>query len=294
MKKSLLYTYVLDHDLGFAPNPFFNYLTLAGCKPCLWKKTGIRKYITKQMLEKYNVWIFANGGIDLLLENYEYSNGELVKLDSNWLSQDRLTYAFQVNEVLTFEEYYNDPRFSQKKRINTSKHIKARGDNIHHYTTKNTENTTKQYLMDPEINPDDTSCRKKNSPTEKYRPVDKVLISKKDQFYYFGCFAPNILADIQEYFKKGPGSKRKDGEVILNLILDKIKEVCLKPGIYGFPSFKSHPKKFVEMSRNENYLCEIYQDCFSDETKSMIKNWKAQTENKEEFINPVFNLLDCI
>ncbi|MGC9777793.1 MAG: hypothetical protein HZR80_00960 [Candidatus Heimdallarchaeota archaeon] len=293
MKKNMLYTYVLDHDLGFAPNPFFNYLTLAGCKPILSGKKGIRKSVTKDNLENNNVWIFANGGSALFLENYEYVNGELKKLNPNWRTQNRLMYAFQVNEVLTFDEYYNDPRFSQKKRIDSSSYIKVFGDNILHSPTKNSKQKANKYLMDPELEPTSSSCTKKKPSKEKNIPVDNVLISKENQYYYFGCFAPNILSDLQEHFKKGPGHKSPDDEKILSTILDKIKEVCPKPGFYGFPSFKKHPKKYVEFSRNKNYLCEIYQDCFNDEIKSMIKNWKEQLTKQEEFANQVFASINC-
>jgi Nucleotide modification associated domain 2 len=36
-----LYSYIVTHDTGFAPNPFFGFCTLACCKP------GIRKHADK-------------------------------------------------------------------------------------------------------------------------------------------------------------------------------------------------------------------------------------------------------
>lgn len=40
-----LYSYVVAHDFGFAPNPFDGLCTLATCKPDIRKKAAVGDYI---------------------------------------------------------------------------------------------------------------------------------------------------------------------------------------------------------------------------------------------------------
>jgi hypothetical protein len=53
-----LYSYVVDHDYGFAPNPFGGLCTLAKCK------YGVRKRNIVEMV-KPGDWITGTGGADL-------------------------------------------------------------------------------------------------------------------------------------------------------------------------------------------------------------------------------------
>jgi hypothetical protein len=39
-----VYSYVIDHDPGFAPNPFHGICTLAGCKPKIRQYTEVGDY----------------------------------------------------------------------------------------------------------------------------------------------------------------------------------------------------------------------------------------------------------
>src|SRR6267154_5501101 len=40
-----LYTYVIEHDYGFAPNPFYGTCTLATCKPIIREHAGVGDYL---------------------------------------------------------------------------------------------------------------------------------------------------------------------------------------------------------------------------------------------------------
>ncbi len=40
-----LYSYVVAHDTGFAPNPFGNYCTLACCKPDIRKAANVGDWV---------------------------------------------------------------------------------------------------------------------------------------------------------------------------------------------------------------------------------------------------------
>lgn len=78
-----LCSYIIKNDTGLAPNPFGKYCTLALCTPNHMNATS-----------KPGHWI---AGFSPKSDGY------------------RLVYAMLVNERLTFDEYYRDPRFSEKK-----------------------------------------------------------------------------------------------------------------------------------------------------------------------------------
>ena len=95
-----LHTYVVKHDRGFAPNPFWGYLTLATCKP------GIRKCAQK------GDWVVGTGSV------INVGSGMLI-------------YAMRIAEVLPLERYYNDPRFQAKKPDIRGTWRQRCGDNIY-------------------------------------------------------------------------------------------------------------------------------------------------------------------
>lgn len=78
-----VFSYVIEHDLGFAPNPFHRVCTLACCKPKVRKKAKLGDYI------------LGMGAVRPKL-------------------QGCITFWMRVDEILTFDEYWNDIRFRQK------------------------------------------------------------------------------------------------------------------------------------------------------------------------------------
>jgi hypothetical protein len=85
---SLLYSYVVDHDTGFAPNPLGGYCTLVHCK--FQKSTSKRPNIV-ELAEKGD-WILGTGG--------KKSAGN-----------NRIIYLMRVDEILPFRSYLSDKRF---------------------------------------------------------------------------------------------------------------------------------------------------------------------------------------
>jgi hypothetical protein len=93
-----LYSYIVKHDTGFAPNPFFGFCTLACCKP------EIRRHARK------DDWIV----------------GLTPKAQGN-----RIVYFMRVDETTDFYGYWDDARF-RDKRPRHDKDVKRRcGDNIY-------------------------------------------------------------------------------------------------------------------------------------------------------------------
>ncbi len=89
-----LFTYLMTHDSGFAPNPFQGVLTLATCKP------GIRR--TKNPGD----WIAGFASAALVRSSKEL--GLTIKPNG-------LVYLMRIGEVLPLAKYFEDPRFKEKK-----------------------------------------------------------------------------------------------------------------------------------------------------------------------------------
>ena len=99
-----LYSYVLSHDSGFAPNVSHGYCTLATCKPRI------------RMNANVGDWVIGTGSL------------------SRDDSEERLLYAMKVEEVLTYDEYFEREDFKYKKPKDSDLHD-PQGDNIY-YTSK--------------------------------------------------------------------------------------------------------------------------------------------------------------
>jgi hypothetical protein len=100
-----VFSYKMTNDTGFAPNPFWGYLTLATCKP------RIRYSKTR------GDWIAGFTSKTLC--------GDPV-------GEERLVYLMQVAEKLTFAEYFVDERFQPKiPTVSAPLEIHQVGDNIY-------------------------------------------------------------------------------------------------------------------------------------------------------------------
>lgn len=152
-----IHTYVLDHDLGLAPNPFWSYCTVAVCKP----------QIRKSKKTEVGDWIIGTGS-RALEKRHKRPRGRYV---------NKLIYAMEVNEILTLEEYWNDSRFIIKRPIVNGSLARMYGDNIYYPL----ENQVWTQLNSAHSNGD-------GSTNMKHLKVDtsgkNVLISTN--FYYLG------------------------------------------------------------------------------------------------------------
>ena len=164
-----LYSYVVARDFGFAPNPFHGFCTLAACKP------EIRR--TAQVGD----WIVGTGS-------------KKHKRDAH------VVFAMRVTEKMTFNEYWRDLRFREKR---PDLHVSIRnafGDNIYHRndaTGKWIQANSHHSLEDGTPN-----CRNIDHDTR----VDRVLVS--DDFVYWGGHGPDIpISFRREVCKDGPGHK---------------------------------------------------------------------------------------
>ena len=94
-----VYSYIVSHDTGFAPNPFHGYCTLACCKPVIRRTASIGDWIIGLSPKKYG---------------------------------NNIVYVMRVTEKLSFSEYWKDKRFRRKRaNIKSKDPIQRLGDNIY-------------------------------------------------------------------------------------------------------------------------------------------------------------------
>ncbi len=156
-----VFIYVVDRDLGFAPNPFHGICSLATCKPRI-RNTA-----------KIDDWVFGVGG------------GRLK-------ATGRCVFAMKVTRKITFNEYWENPEFKDKKPVRNGSKKMLLGDNIYFHDA---ENDIWIQAHSHHSHPDGSlNVYNKNRDTKS----SKVLLSQ--HFYYFGSAAPfmppNILKDI--------------------------------------------------------------------------------------------------
>ena len=97
-----LHSYVVDHDYGFAPNPFHGVCTLATCKPMIRKHAAVGDYVIGTGCAKRG-------------------------------RRGYLVYYMRVDETSHFDAYWTDPRFRNKRPLLRGSKKQGYGDNIYHH-----------------------------------------------------------------------------------------------------------------------------------------------------------------
>lgn len=156
------FRYKIEHDWGFAPNPFHGTLTLATCKGDI---RGCKEL-------HIGDWIVGFGSKSM------HNLGKMI-------------YAMRIDDILTFDQYYDDLRYQCKKPVKTGSLVQMYGDNVYHSDKSN--NPPRQYIQDECAHShDDWSFYKEHY--DRDIKSDKVLLS--NTFYYFG----NNCIDIPNEF----------------------------------------------------------------------------------------------
>lgn len=210
-----LYSYIVEHDYGLAPNPFGQYCTLAVCKP----------QIRKSGLLKLNDWIIGTGSKSL----EELTDKKFI---------NHLIYAMKVEEIISMQEYWDDLRFEYKKPIVNGPLNTMYGDNFYHKDESGNwvqENSAHS-------NPDGSS-------NKKHLEIDiggkNVLIGKT--FYYFGRNAPLIPEKFIGICHSGIGMKKVTDESSEEFI--KWLKIKYEFGIHGDPvNWVEHNKQLNKLT----------------------------------------------
>jgi sarcosine oxidase delta subunit len=152
-----LFSYVVARDYGFAPNPFFGFCTLATCKPKIRDAASLGD------------WIVGTGSCAYGLEG-------------------RLVYAMRVTEVLTFDQYWRDSRFLEKRPNLRGSVKQAFGDNIYHQARNG------RWLQENSHHSHANGCPNLSN-VEHDTQTDRILLS--DDFVYFGRSGPIIPLSLR-------------------------------------------------------------------------------------------------
>lgn len=184
-KNTHFFSYVLASDTGFAPNVTDGYCTLACCKPKI------------RSTARVGDWVMGT-------------------LPKN-RGRNKLGYIMRINEALSFDEFFNDPRFKNKKPSED-----PLGDNIYYkkegvfVRVKNKHHKEKDLYHDTQ--------------------ADRVLISSL--FWYFRDKAPEIPSEPSKFIplliKTGSYHKRiKDTDVVREFV--SWVSSNYRPGVHGNP-----------------------------------------------------------
>ena len=172
----IVYSYLIEHDLGLAPNPFGGFCTLAVCKPKIRMSSKL----------KLGDWVVGTGSRAL-----EDTTGRKLV--------NKLIYAMKVEERISLEDYYSDKRFQYKKPVMNGTLLTMFGDNFYHKDKKGNwiQDDSAHSMMDGTCNVEhrNTDTGGKN-----------VLISQ--HFFYFGDKAPVIPNHLLEICHSGIGEKK--------------------------------------------------------------------------------------
>lgn len=153
------YVYVVDRDFGFAPNPFHGYCSLATCKP------GIR-----HKADAWD-WVIGMGG-------------------SRLGATGRCVFAMLISRKVTFDEYWINPEYIDKRPVRNGSRKMMVGDNIYHF-----DRSAKRWRQaDSHHSNADGSVNTHNLRVD--TKSDKVLISH--HYFYFGSRAPVVPSHILE------------------------------------------------------------------------------------------------
>ncbi|MGL1861446.1 MAG: hypothetical protein OCC46_02855 [Pseudodesulfovibrio sp.] len=172
------FAYVIPRDFGFAPNPFGMSCTLATCKQDIRARAEVGD------------WVVGCGSAQFQLQN-------------------KIVYAMNVCEKLSFSQYWNDERFQYKKPIMTGSLKQMYGDNIYHRSGGRWKQEDSHHSnADGSIN-----YLNLNRDTSS----DNVLISS--EFYYFGGNAIEIDENLaRATTKTGRGYRNINEEPLQELI----------------------------------------------------------------------------
>lgn len=167
------FRYKLDHDYGFAPNPFHGILSLATCKSEIRKNKNLH----------IGDWIIGLGS--KAMNNIHH-----------------LVYAMKLEEKITFDQYWNDSRFQCKKAVLNGSLVHLYGDNVYH-TDKKTGKVIQENCAHSEVDGFVNEGHYK-------RDIDGKYVLLSSTFYYFGDNAPLIPDEFDYIYEVARSLKYRD------------------------------------------------------------------------------------
>ncbi len=154
-----IHTYVVQHDKGFAPNPFWGLCTLACCKPRIRKRVDEGDIIIG----------FGSASKEVGLGG-------------------RMIYWMRVDKIISFDDYWQDPQYIAKRPVSGSSLMAWYGDNIYHRTAESSE-----WQQAFSFHTDGDGLGRGNLERDT-GTTDRVLISR--EYAYWGGSGPSFPAEL--------------------------------------------------------------------------------------------------
>jgi hypothetical protein len=186
-----VHAYTVTHDTGFAPNPFWGYCSLACCKLVIRRTAEVGDWVV----------------------------GLTPKAEG-----DRMVFAMRVDQILTFEAYYQDGRFAAKiPDYSTRRIVNGCGDNIY----KPLPTGGFRQLRSMHSNGEDEDPQTKDHDLG----GKNVLISRT--FHYFGSHSPR-LPEALLALRGGRGHKNRFSELVISEVMQFLG--VYRTGVHGNPT----------------------------------------------------------
>jgi hypothetical protein len=160
----LVHTYCVEHDLGFAPNPFHGVCSLGCCAPQLRQHASVG---------------------DIVVGRGSARVGR----------RNSLVYWMQVDEILSFDEYNADPRFASKIPDMAASTMLRYGDNIYY-----TDPTTKEFIQRDSFHSNENGVQSAADIKTDTGTTTNVLLGQR--YSYFGGAGPEIPEKFRSMFPK--------------------------------------------------------------------------------------------
>ncbi len=222
--------YKMTYDGGFAPNPFWGYLTLAACTPN-HQRADLKK----------GDWLVGVESKSLSQQR------EKVGLKKN--IKRALIYIACVDEVMDLTSYFFDKRFADKRYRRDKDWRKRRGDNVY-YLDKKIWKWTRGHNHEPEglksspnsevFFPETRFAFLWRHQKARYGVIlqdirgNRVFISKK--FSYFGDKCIEAPREFHPYIPDRGIKYCKKNDPNFDVLLNKIEELLNKyNGLVGEP-----------------------------------------------------------
>ena len=171
-----LYSYVITRDYGFAPNPFWNICSLATCKPQIRERALMGD------------WVAGFGGANTAISH-------------------KMVFFMRVDEISTFDEYWEDPRFLVKRPRFDGNYQQCYGDNIYHHIGNEWMQENSHHSYVDGIN--------QNNLLHDTR-IDRVLLSF--YYWYFGENAIELPEEFAEAIAAGRPYKKLPDNICANIV----------------------------------------------------------------------------
>jgi hypothetical protein len=192
-----LHTYVVEHDFGFAPNPFYGVCSLGCCKQ------DMRKVVQEGHM--------------------------VVGTGSKRVGRaGHLTFWMMVDEIISFDEYWIDARFRRKRAFMRGSAMQRFGDNIYH-----TDPVTGEVVQEDSFHSREGGLLSEGDREADTGKTNRVLLAR--DYAYYGGEGPKIPSHLVDFVFQRQGWKYNFSKEREDAFMDWLSDFP-KRGYLGEPA----------------------------------------------------------